>query len=264
MIKIHQLYTNSPLRNFTYLIQYGNSVICIDPFYANQVNDFLEKHNLDLKSIINTHEHHDHWCGNLDIFKKFDCDIMTHENCKDIIPNVNKVLIQGDKIILNSNENYLLVLDTPGHTLSHICLVLYENNIPIAIFTGDTLFNAGVGNCHNGGDPEILFKTITEKFYSLNENIKIYPGHDYFENNLKFTLKYEPNNQYVKKFLSKYLDEVKKNNLFVSTIKIEKEINTFFRLDNKEIINSIEKNFPQIEINNKNVFLSLRKLRNNW
>src|SRR3546814_16763655 len=52
-------------------------------------------------------------------------------------------------------------LDTPGHTMSHVCL-LSRGDQP-ALFCGDTLFNAGAGNCHNGGHPSELYQTRSEE-----------------------------------------------------------------------------------------------------
>ena len=49
-------------------------------------------------------------------------------------------------------------LDTPGHTMSHVCLLSHTEQP--ALFSGDTLFNAGAGNCHNGGHPAELYETF--------------------------------------------------------------------------------------------------------
>ncbi|MDG1473879.1 MAG: MBL fold metallo-hydrolase, partial [Porticoccaceae bacterium] len=63
-MKIHQLYTHSVLRNFTYLIELSDgTAICIDPWHADLVNSALLKRNLRLSTIINTHEHWDHTQG---------------------------------------------------------------------------------------------------------------------------------------------------------------------------------------------------------
>src|SRR3546814_5294660 len=74
----------------------------------------------------------------------------------------------------------LEVLDTPGHTMSHVCL-LSRSDQP-CLFSGDTLFNAGAGNCHNGGHPQQLYRTFAEQLAKLPETTRIYPGHDYIAN----------------------------------------------------------------------------------
>ena len=61
----------------------------------------------------------------------------------------------------------LEALDTPGHTMSHVCLLSHTDQP--ALFCGDTLFNAGAGNCHNGGHPAELYKTFSEQLAKLPE-----------------------------------------------------------------------------------------------
>jgi hydroxyacylglutathione hydrolase len=84
----------------------------------------------------------------------------------------------------------LEALDTPGHTLTHLCL-LAHGDAP-ALFCGDTLFNAGAGNCHNGGDPNLLYQTFVDQLAKLPEATRVYPGHEYMARNLAFTLDREP------------------------------------------------------------------------
>jgi hydroxyacylglutathione hydrolase len=62
-----------------------------------------------------------------------------------------------------------------------------------ALFCGDTLFNAGAGNCHNGGIPRAV-QDLREQLAGCPTTRCVYPGHDYIENNLRFTLDREPDN----------------------------------------------------------------------
>ena len=57
----------------------------------------------------------------------------------------------------------------------------------------------------------------------------IYPGHDYIENNLRFTLNREPDNKRAQEMLGQ-LKGQDLDTAFVSTLAVEREINTFFRL----------------------------------
>ncbi len=57
----------------------------------------------------------------------------------------------------------LEVLDTPGHTMCHVCLRSHTDQP--ALFCGDTLFDAGAGNCHNGGHPEALYETFSKQLF---------------------------------------------------------------------------------------------------
>lgn len=265
-----QLFTNSPLRNFSYLVfdEKSDITICLDPFYPEQIVEQLFKLGRTLTHIINTHEHGDHTCGNPGLLEEFPhVNVLAHEKAKDKIPGFTKGLSQGDRIPL-SGKSYLEVLDTPGHTFSHLCLLGVENGRPQAVFTGDTLFNAGVGNCRNGGDPETLYETISEQFFPMDEEIRIYPGHDYLENNLKFTLQQEPSNSDAAKLLKEWVPRHHQGDFSATTIAMERKINTFFHIDSpgQELLASVRKEDASLpdSPNPKEVFLTLRRLRDRW
>ena len=154
-------------------------------------------------------------------------------------------------------------LDTPGHTMSHICL-LSRTDQP-ALFSGDTLFNAGAGNCHNGGHPDELFDTFEQQLAQLDDNTLIYPGHDYLLNNLSFTLDREPDNATAEAMLQQYKNQDPANAL-VTTLHQERDINTFLRLQSPSVIAKLQQDFPGIGSNPdaRAVFLKLRELRNSW
>src|SRR5256885_9007223 len=67
-------------------------------------------------------------------------------------------------------------LDTPGHTMSHVCVLAHGDKA--ALFCGDTLFNAGAGNCHNGGHPNELYNTFAAQLSKLPDETLIYPRPD--------------------------------------------------------------------------------------
>jgi len=257
-MQIHQVYTQSVLRNFTYLIELDDkTAIVLDPWDESIVNKLLIEKNLHLTTIINTHEHWDHVQGNLALVEQHQCEVWAHENGQGKIPGLTRTLTEGELITLEDETN-LRVLDTPGHTLAHLCFLVQVNGKTEAIFTGDTLFNAGVGHCRSG-NVDLLYKTVAEQFYTLEDHVKVYPGHEYLENNLNFTLNLEPSNEDAKV----WLELAKKTDPcitpLITTIADEKKFNTFFRLDNQEIRKSIG------GLNtDKEVFAALRALRDNW
>jgi len=157
----------------------------------------------------------------------------------------------------------LEALDTPGHTMSHVCL-LSHTDTP-ALFCGDTLFNAGAGNCHNGGHPSELYQTFAGQLAKLPDKTLVYPGHDYIANNLGFTLDREPDNKKAQQMLPQMRDQDPSRAL-VTTLALEKEINTFFRLHSPTVIARLREAFPDLPDNPdaKMVFLKLRELRNRW
>jgi len=259
-VTVHQLYTGSQLRNFTYIVESSHKhLYIIDPWDGAEVLAFASDHSGLIKGIINTHEHWDHTKGNEEIVKKTQCAVYTHPRGKGKVPEANCFPEEGDKIKI-SDKAYFEILDTPGHTFAHLCFVLVEEGNPLGIFTGDTLFNAGVGNCHNGGDPEVLFETIQSKFGALSDDLIVYPGHEYLGNNLKFTLDREPSNLKAKEWLETYQSINWEKSPVTTTLKDEKEINTFFRLGQKEI----RERLPGEPQTDKETFLKLRSKRNDW
>src|SRR5687768_3614747 len=140
----------------------------------------------------------------------------------------------------------LEVLDTPGHTMCHVCLRSHTDQP--ALFCGDTLFNAGAGNCHNGGHPAELYKTFSEQLAKLPDSTRIYPGHDYIENNLRFTLNREPDNKRAQEMLDR-LQGQDLNDAYVSTLGVERDINTFFRLTSPSVIAKLREAFPDLPEN---------------
>lgn len=259
-MEIHQIYTESTLRNFTYIIEAdGGNLYCVDPFDAMQVIENVEKLGGKLVAIINTHEHWDHTQGNVELLKKYDCEIWAHENGKGKVPGVTRLLSKGE-IIRLSGQYEFEVLDTPGHTFAHLCLMVKKRGIPFAVFTGDTLFNAGVGNCHNGGDPEVLYETISSQFQNMADSVKVYPGHEYLGNNLKFTLDREPGNEKAREMLNIYQTKKTEDEYPITNMGNEKQINTFLRLKESEVV----ENLPGDTSDDKQVFLRLRELRNDW
>ena len=179
----------------------------------------------------------------------------------DRIPDMDGGLGAGDVVRVGSSVE-LEVLDTPGHTLIHICLLAHTATP--ALIAGDTIFNAGAGNCR-GGDPEILYQTFSGQLAKLADNTRIFPGHDYFENNLNFTLDREPDNARA----AGLLEEVKAQDPadpLITTIGLEKDINCFFRLQSATVIDKLREAFPDLPgaPDEKTVFLKLRELRNSW
>ena len=99
----------------------------------------------------------------------------------------------------------------------------------------------------------------------LPDNTRVYPGHDYIINNLQFTLNREPGNSEAQSLREELINQ-DPNDALVTTIGLEKSVNSFFRLRNPEVIEKLREEFPDLpaEPDDKTVFLKLRELRNNW
>ena len=261
---VRQIWTANAYRNFNYLIACGETgeALAVDPLDHEKCLKAARDEGWNITQILNTHEHRDHTGGNEAMVRKTGAKLLAHKNARDKIEGMDVGLSAGDVVKVGRTVE-LEVLDTPGHTMSHVCLLSHTDQP--TLFCGDTLFNAGAGNCHNGGHPEQLYKTFSGQLAKLPSSSLIYPGHDYIENNLRFTLSREPDNEDARKLLDKVKDQDPAKP-FVSTLDVERQINTFFRLTSPTVIAKLREAFPDLPENpdQRTVFLKLRELRNAW
>ena len=261
---VKQIWTANAYRNFNYLVACGETgeALAIDPLDHEKGLRAARDEGWTITQILNTHEHHDHTGGNDAVVKATGAKILAHRNAVDKIDGMDRGLAAGDVVRVGKTVE-LEVLDTPGHTMCHVCL-LAHTDAP-ALFCGDTLFNAGAGNCHNGGHPVELYKTFSEQLARLPAATRIYPGHDYIENNLRFTLDREPDNASARE-MQATLGGHDPERGFVTTLEVERRINTFFRLTSPTVIAELREVFPDLPDlpDARTVFIKLRELRNGW
>ena len=261
---VEQVWTGNAYRNFNYLIACPETgeALAIDPLDHVKCLAAAKERGWDITQVLNTHEHGDHIGGNRAVIAATGATLLAHENAKDKIPGIDRGLGAGDTITVGKTVE-LEVLDTPGHTMSHVCLLSHTDQP--ALFCGDTLFNAGAGNCHGGGHPSALYGTFATQLAGLADDTLIYPGHDYIANNLRFTLDREPDNGHAAALLENVADQ-DPDQALVSTLGLEKEVNTFFRLHSPTVIKTLRQAFPDLpdDPDPETVFLKLRELRNSW
>ena len=261
---VEQIWTANAYRNFNYLIACPETgeALAIDPLDSVKCLATAKSRGWQITQILNTHEHFDHIGGNEAVVKATGAKILAHAKAGGKIPGLSRGLEAGDVVKVGRTVE-LEALDTPGHTMCHICLRAHGEKP--AIFSGDTLFNAGAGNCHNGGDPGLMFETFAKQLDALPDDTLIYPGHDYIENNLRFTLDRETDNADAKALLER-VNGQDPAAPFVSTMATERAVNTFFRLRNPSVIEALRKAFPDLpaQPDARTVFLKLRALRNDW
>jgi hydroxyacylglutathione hydrolase len=261
---VEQIWTANAYRNFNYLIACAETgeALAIDPLDHEKCLAAAKAKGWHIAQILNTHEHRDHTGGNAQMVAATRAKLLAHVNAGYKVPGIDRGLRAGDVIKVGKTVE-LECLDTPGHTLAHIC-VRSHGDTP-ALFCGDTLFNAGAGNCHNGGHPEDLYTTFVSQLATLPDETLIYPGHDYIARNLGFTLDREPDNARAEAMLPE-MERQDPAMALVTTLKLEKEINTFLRLTSPSVIKRLREAMPDLPENPdpKTVFLKLRELRNKW
>ena len=264
---VERIWTGNAYRNYNYLIACPESgqALAIDPLDHEKCLAAAKARGWQITQILNTHEHHDHTGGNAAVVAATGAMVIAHHKAGARIQGVDRGVKAGDVIKVGKTVE-LECLDTPGHTMCHICLRSHAaNSQPPALFSGDTLFNAGAGNCHNGGNAEDLYTTFVEQLARLPDDTRIYPGHDYIENNLKFTLARESDNRAARALLPQVAAQDPAAAI-VTTLGEEKQFNTFLRLSSAGVIKALRESFPDLPDNPdpKTVFVKLRELRNSW
>lgn len=162
------------MANFTYIIadeESGDAAV-IDPSWdLDDVLRALKKNGWQAKYVINTHTHFDHVLGNDQVATVTGAKIVQHKNSP-----LEKHVAVSDGDVIEVGGVSLRVLYTPGHSKDSMCLVLDDQ----LIFTGDTLF---VGNCGRtdlpGSDPTEMYHSLIERLAKLDDNLIVYPGHNY-------------------------------------------------------------------------------------
>jgi len=216
--------------NYSYLLinEKNQNVCVVDPSEAKPIINFVEKKNINLKFILNTHHHHDHIGGNNELKKKYGVKIIGFKNDKDKIPEID-IFVENNQTWMNEDFE-AKIIHIPGHTLGHICFYFSKDKIA---FTGDTLFSLGCGRIFEGTYEQMF--TSLNKLKKLPIDTKIYCGHEYTLKNSMFCLKHDKNNKNLEKKIFELKDKLK-NNLptLPSTIGEELACNIFLRAKNLE------------------------------
>jgi hydroxyacylglutathione hydrolase len=182
-MKVEQIYTGCLAQGAYYIISNGEAVI-IDPL--REVKPYLEKlerDNVKLKYIFETHFHADFVSGHLDLSSATGAPIVFGPNAN---PAFDCIIAEDGQIFELGNVKFK-ILHTPGHTMeSTTFLLIDENGKDHAIFSGDTLFLGDVGRpdlaqkAANMTQEQLaghLYDSLMNKIMPLADDVIVYPGH---------------------------------------------------------------------------------------
>ena len=265
--------------NYAYLVcsPFSGRSCLIDPADVNKVLDFLSNFkNLTINHILYTHKHWDHASGSKNLFnilnEKYPYSkpvFIAHKHELDTIEHVdipleeNGAFDSGDFIV----KHYHVPCHTLGHVLYRFKIATLESDFKTEfpdnidfyfesddfMFTGDTIFIGGCGRFFEGNAEQML-KNM-DLVAGLDENLHIFPGHEYTLKNLKWAISVDKNNSYI----SQKIDELSKMKDVISipsTVKQEKQMNLFMKCHEKYLQDIIGIHSP-VKLMNK-----LRELKN--
>lgn len=177
------------VNNYLLIDEASKEAVLIDCTEKNpQIDDFLDENGAKLKYILLTHGHFDHVLGVNDFKKKYSAEVLIHAGDDEILQNIDKFMsgfgfgpsevqrVDGfikENQIIKFGENRIRVIHTPGHSPGSVAYLIEDK-----LFSGDTLFFECVGRTDLfGGSFNQLKDSIEKKIFTLDENIRIYPGH---------------------------------------------------------------------------------------
>jgi len=160
---------------FTYLISSGpgREAIIIDPVleHVEKYLSVLNKLNLKLVKVLDTHIHADHITGMSELKDKTNCQTVMGDKTPAEVVSI-KV---KDQELINLEKINIKAIYTPGHTYESFSFLMNDR-----VFTGDTLLIGGTGRTDfQNGNPYDSYNSIFNILLKLPEKTKVYPAHDY-------------------------------------------------------------------------------------
>ncbi|XP_036771817.2 hydroxyacylglutathione hydrolase, mitochondrial isoform X1 [Manis pentadactyla] len=187
--------------NYMYLVIDGDTkeAAIVDPMQPQKVLEAVRKRGVKLSTVLTTHHHWDHAGGNEKLVK-LEPGLKVYGGDDRIGALTHRVTHLST---LQVGSLHVKCLWTPCHTSGHICYLVSKPNSsePPAVFTGDTLFVAGCGKFYEGTADE-MYKALLEVLGRLPPDTRVYCGHEYTINNLKFARHVEPDNAAVREKLA--------------------------------------------------------------
>lgn len=244
--------------NYGYLVvsEPTKEALVIDPSESEPVLRKVDEERLTLKAILNTHHHRDHTGGNDGILTHYKVEVYGHKSDAERIPGFTHGVDEGDEIRIGELSGKVLFI--PGHTTGHIAFLFGDN-----LFCGDTLFTGGCGRLFEG-TPAQMHASLS-KLMMLPDSTRVYCGHEYTENNLRFAVTLEPKNfKLISRLERVQALRARGISTVPATLEEERQTNPFLRWDSTEIIKTIKRDFPGLPSDPVSVFAQVRKLKDQF
>ena len=168
----------SCLAHASYFIGSEGVAAVVDP--QRDVEIYLreaEEQGFTIRYVIETHLHADFVSGHRELAARTGAQIYLGARAHATFPHV--AVREGDHLAVGTCR--LEFLETPGHTLESISVVVHDGDKPAMVLTGDTLFIGDVGRPDLGGDPKelaaMLYDSLHGKLMKLPDEVAVFPAH---------------------------------------------------------------------------------------
>ena len=263
---VKQIWTANYYRNFNYLIACAETgeALAVDPLDHEKCLQAAKDEGFTITQILNTHEHRDHTGGNDAMVERTGAAILAHRNAKDSIPGMTRGLERGRRRSRWARPSSSKC-STRRATRCATCACA-RTPTRLRSFAAIRSSTPGAGNCHNGGHPSELYKTFSEQLARLPASTLIYPGPRLHREQPALHARPRAGQPERARHARPHRRATIPRNAIVTTLEIERGINTFFRLTSPTVIARLREAFPDLpdQPDARTVFLKLRELRNKW
>jgi len=231
-------------------------VAVVDPGDAVPVFAHLEATGSELAAILVTHHHRDH-CGGVTALKARH-DVPVVGPATEEIPLRTQAARGGERVELEALGLQFDVLDIPGHTRGHIAFHGHG-----AVFCGDTLFSAGCGRLFEG-TPAQMSQSLGA-LRALPPETRIFCGHEYTANNLRFALAVEPGNEQAHLYAEESRQRLAQGRpTLPSTLALEIAVNPFLRCDTATVRRAASQHAGRVIDDPVEVFATIRRWKDEF
>ena len=168
--------------NYVFVLSRAGQAVVVDPAVAEPLIARLERQNLELVAVLQTHHHHDHIGGTPGLLARWPrAQVVAAAADLQRIPLQTLGVADGDRLVLLGQS--VEVLSVPAHTRTHLAFYLPESG---DLFCGDTLFIAGCGRLFEGTAQQML--VALQRLTALPASTRIWCAHEYSAANLRWAL----------------------------------------------------------------------------
>ncbi len=187
----------NPFMENTYVVwdEDTKEAMVVDPGCSNDeeelaLSSFIEERHLNIKYMVNTHCHIDHFLGCQFVKEKFNPAYFVPENDFPLLQNAEAQASMfgieiktppgpddylSERKVLTLGNSSIKLLSTPGHSPGEYCLYFEDEKFCVS---GDVLFQKNIGRTDLwGGNYDVLLNSIKEKLLTLPDDVIVYSGH---------------------------------------------------------------------------------------
>lgn len=217
--------------NYAYLVVSEGEAAIVDASEAAPIREALRREGVVARAIWSTHHHWDHVGANEELARELGIGVVAHRSDRERLAGLTHPVDAGDKVSVGRLE--ATCLHVPGHTLGAVAYFVDAGD-ESAVFTGDTLFCAGCGRLFEG-TPAQMHASLG-RIAALPGRCRVYCGHEYTENNLRFAAHVEPTSDDVRAARTRAAALRGRGQPTVgTTIDDERRVNPFLRVGSLEL-----------------------------